>query len=332
MSFKKLTIGVVGLGYWGPNWIRNIRNNSKFDLSWVIDTDLHKLNKFASIYNIPSSDLFTDGVMAIKFKKPDLVIIATPPSTHLKLAKFFCDCKVNLIIEKPIGVNKNETMELINYAKQSNIKVFIDNTYIFTPAAIKIKEILTSSLIGDLQFLFSSRLNLGLIQKDVNVIRDLAIHDIALLDYFIEKNPNSLSASAVVHKPSDLFSTASLSLKYDEEFFSQISVSWNSPIKVRSMIISGSQKSIVWDDVSINEKVKLIDVSANALSKDNALHVSYTLGNTTVFHLDSTEAITNELNHIYDVLSNNVDAINGIEHIERVAKVLDDCENLLDHV
>ena len=329
MKETKLNIGIVGLGYFGPNWLRNVKNNAKYDLSWICDLNAKRLEKFSSVYNLDKDSIFTDVDKAIDFKNPDLVLIATPPSTHLALGEKLINKKINLIIEKPMGLNIAETEKLVNLSSSLGTHLFIDNTYIFTPVARKIKQIINSGEIGDLQFIFSSRLNLGLIQKDVDVIRDLAIHDISLLDFFLEKLPLSIHARAVTHKPATVNSTASIDLSYENGLLAQLGLSWNSPVKVRSMIISGSKKSILWDDTNQTEKLKLFDASANFESNDPNRHISYTLGDTTTFSLENQEAISVELDHIYDVIVNKVQALNGKEHILRVSKVLESCESSL---
>ena len=332
MENNKINIGLVGLGYWGPNWLRNIRNHSKFNLSWISDLDKNKLSKFSQIYNLDKSSVFEKYQDALNTKIPDIVLIATPPSTHLSIGEYFINLKVNSIIEKPMGLNIEQTKKLVDLSQQNKVSLFIDNTYIFTPVAKKIKQIIDSGIIGDLQFIFSSRLNLGLIQKDVDVIRDLAIHDFSLLDYFLEKTPNNVHAKAVTHKPANVNSTASIDLSYENNLIVQLGLSWNSPVKVRSMIISGSKKSIYWDDTNQTEKLKLFDASAGFDSNDPNRHISYTLGDTTSFSLENREAISIELDHIYDVLVNNKKPLNGVDHILRVSNVLESCEKSLNNV
>ena len=332
MENNKINIGLVGLGYWGPNWLRNIRNHSKFNLSWISDLDKNKLSKFSQIYNLDKSSVFEKYQDALNTKIPDIVLIATPPSSHLPIGEYFINQKVNSIIEKPMGLNIEQTKKLVDLSQQNKVSLFIDNTYIFTPVAKKIKQIIDSGIIGDLQFIFSSRLNLGLIQKDVDVIRDLAIHDFSLLDYFLEKTPNNVHAKAVTHKPANVNSTASIDLSYENNLIVQLGLSWNSPVKVRSMIISGSKKSIYWDDTNQTEKLKLFDASAGFDSNDPNRHISYTLGDTTSFSLENREAISIELDHIYDVLVNNKKPLNGVDHILRVSNVLESCEKSLNNV
>lgn len=331
MKNMKLNIGLIGLGYWGPNWLRNIMNHGKYKLNWISDLDKNKLSKFSQIYNLDKSTVFEKYQDALDNKNPDIVLVATPPSTHLSIGEYLINQKINLIVEKPMGLNIEQTKELVNLSQKNKTSIFIDNTYIFTTVARKIKQILDSGIIGDLQFIFSSRLNLGLIQKDVNVIRDLAIHDFSLLDYFLEKSPNKVHARAVTHKPANVKSTASIDLNYDNNLIAQLGLSWNSPVKVRSMIISGSKKSLFWDDTNQTEKLKLFDASAGFDSNDSNRHISYTLGDTTSFSLENKEAISIELDHIYDVLVNNEKPLNGVDHILRVSNVLESCEKSLNN-
>ena len=321
-----IKIGVVGLGYWGPNWVRNVLKHPDYSLAWIVDTNPERVKSHEQQYGLNSNQVYGELADAMKVTIPDLVLVATPPSTHLAIGKSVLNHGSNLIVEKPIGVSSKEAIELISLGKSKNLQIFVDHTYIFTPLARKIKEILSKGELGDLQFIISSRLNLGLIQKDVDVIRDLAVHDLALFDYFLSEKPESVSANVATHSPAKIASTASLNLNYKNEFISQIGVSWNSPVKIRTMIISGSKQSILWDDTNQSEKLKIYEASANLDIADPKRHISYSLGDTIIPKVDSTEAIFLELNHIRDVLLNKVDPINGYEHIERVNMILSGLE------
>jgi predicted dehydrogenase len=323
---NQIEIGVIGLGYWGPNWVRNILKHPDYSLAWIVDANPERIKSHEKQYGLNQSQVHGDLESAMKVNVPDLVLVATPPSTHLELGKSVLIHGSNLIVEKPIGISNKEAAELISLGKSKNLQIFVDHTYIFTPLARKIKEIIGNKEIGELQFIISSRLNLGLIQKDVDVIRDLAVHDLALFDFFLNEKPESVSANVATHAPSKIASTASLNLNYKHELISQIGVSWNSPVKVRIMIISGSKQSILWDDTNQSEKLKIYEASANLDISDPNRYISYSLGDTLIPKVDSTEAIYLELNHMKDVLLNKVSPINGYEHIERVNAVLSGLE------
>jgi predicted dehydrogenase len=319
-------IGVIGLGYWGPNWVRNILKHPDYSLAWIVDANPKRIKYHEKQYGLNSNQIHGNLEEAMKVDIPDLVLVATPPSTHLEIGKSVLNYGSHLIVEKPIGVSNKDADELISLGKSKNLQIFVDHTYIFTPLATKIKEIISKNELGDLQFIISSRLNLGLIQKDVDVIRDLAVHDLALFDFFINEIPESVSAIVATHAPAKIASTASLNLKYKNELMSQIGVSWNSPVKVRTMIISGSKQSILWDDTNQSEKLKIYEASANLDVSDPNRYISYSLGDTLIPKVDSTEAIYLELNHLRDVLINKVAPVNGYEHIERVNSVLSGLE------
>jgi predicted dehydrogenase len=325
-KYTPTKIGVVGLGYWGPNWVRNILKHTDYSLAWIVDSNPERIKSHEKQYSLNSNQVHSNLEDAMKVGIPDLVLVATPPSTHLEIGKSVLNHGSNLLIEKPIGVSSKDASELISLGKSKNLQIFVDHTYIFTPLARKIKEILSKRELGELQFIISSRLNLGLIQKDVDVIRDLAVHDLALFDYFLNEKPESVSVNVATHSPAKIASTASLNLNYKNELISQIGVSWNSPVKVRTMIISGSKQSILWDDTNQSEKLKIYEASANLDIADPKRHISYSLGDTIIPKVDSTEAIFLELNHIRDVLLNKVAPINGYEHIERVNIVLSSLE------
>jgi predicted dehydrogenase len=319
---KKLTIGIIGLGYWGPNWLRNTLVHPNFDLAWIVDTNQLTLEKFKNMYGFSRNQVNSNLDKAFELKIPDLVLISTPPATHFELGKLALNFGANVVIEKPIGLNTEQTQELVKISSNLKLQLFVDHTYIFTPQAKFISETLKKGLLGDLQFITSSRLNLGLIQKDVDVIRDLAVHDLALFDYFIPNKLNSVSAATATHLPSIIPSTASINLDYEKNLLAQVGVSWNSPVKVRTMIISGSEKSILWDDTNQSEKIKVYEASANIDLADPNRHISYSLGDTFIPKLDNAEAIFLQLTHIKDVLAGNEKALNGVEHITRVSTVL----------
>ena len=319
---KKLTIGIIGLGYWGPNWLRNTLVHPSFDLAWIIDTNQLTLEKFKNMYGLSQQQVNSNLDKAFELKIPDLVLISTPPATHFEIGKLALNFGANLIIEKPVGLNTEETQELVKLSTDLKLQLFVDHTYIFTPQAKFIYETLKKGLLGDLQFITSSRLNLGLIQKDVDVIRDLAVHDLALFDYFIPNKLNSVSAATTTHLPSVIPSTASINLNYDKNLLAQVGVSWNSPVKVRTMIISGSEKSILWDDTNQSEKIKVYEASANIDLADPNRHISYSLGDTFIPKLDNAEAIYLQLTHIKEVLNGNEKALNGGEHVTRVSTAL----------
>jgi predicted dehydrogenase len=182
---NQIEIGVIGLGYWGPNWVRNILKHPDYSLAWIVDANPERIKSHEKQYGLNQSQVHGDLESAMKVNVPDLVLVATPPSTHLELGKSVLIHGSNLIVEKPIGISNKEAAELISLGKSKNLQIFVDHTYIFTPLARKIKEIIGNKEIGELQFIISSRLNLGLIQKDVDVIRDLAVHDLSLFDYFV---------------------------------------------------------------------------------------------------------------------------------------------------
>ena len=319
---KKLMIGIIGLGYWGPNWLRNILLHPNFELAWIVDSNQLTLEKFENMYGLSQNQVNSNLDKAFELKIPDLVLISTPPATHFELGKLALNSGANVIIEKPVGLNTDETQELVKLSTDLKLQLFVDHTYIFTPQAKFIYETLKKGLLGDLQFITSSRLNLGLIQKDVDVIRDLAVHDLALFDYFIPNKLNSVSAATATHLPSVIPSTASINLNYDKNLLAQVGVSWNSPVKVRTMIISGSEKSILWDDTNQSEKIKVYEASANIDLADPNRHISYSLGDTFIPKLDNVEAIFLQLTHIKDVLAGNEKALNSVEHITRVSNVL----------
>jgi len=294
---ERIRVCVVGLGYWGPNIVRSISRISTYKLIGIVDLDLHRATELSKTLNL---DVKISGGLDefLKDNKVDLVIIATPPKTHYLLAKLALQNGANILVEKPFTEDFKKTLEICNLAKELNKKMFVDHTYLFSPAVEKIKMIILNSKCGDLQYYTSTRSNLGIIQKDVSVIDDLAIHDFAIINYLFESEIEEISVFSSTFKPSKHASTANLNMKFKSGALAFVQVSWNSPIKIRNILISCSNKSIIWDDVELVNKLKIQTSIVEELGDVNKRQISYTTGDATIPYLEVRESLESLLLHV----------------------------------
>ena len=247
-----MNIGIVGIGYWGPNLLRNLNDNKKFKIKYVCDLNRAKLNKInlpdnESIRTTNIKDLLLDKNLAAVF-------IATPVNTHFKLAKLCLKANKHVFIEKPLTDSKQNCIALIELAKKKSLSLFVDHTFLYTPAVMEIKKISQKKDFGNFIYYDSTRINLGLIQDDINVLWDLAVHDISILNYLCNEKPKKVSCVGHKYIPSKPETAAYLTLKYKSNFIAHINVNWLSPVKIRKTILGGSKKMIVYKNNGFQNK------------------------------------------------------------------------------
>src|ERR1044071_2222679 len=291
------TIGVIGCGYWGPNLLRNFAENEAARLSWMCDLDTKRLETLGRRY--PSARTTTD--CAQLFKDPQLaaVAIATPVNTHFNFARQALEAGKHVLIEKPFTASVAEAEELIELAEREGLTLMVDHTFIYTGAVRKIKEVVKSGELGELLYFDSVRINLGLFQRDINVVWDLAPHDLAIMDYIIERQPLEVTATGSCHVERGIENIAYVMLRFPEEFIAHFHFNWLSPVKIRRTLLAGSRKMIVYDDIEPTEKIRIYDKGVmvtqteEAADKEAAYQtlVSYRTGDVWVLKLDSTEAL-----------------------------------------
>jgi predicted dehydrogenase len=291
------TIGVIGCGYWGPNLLRNFAENESARLRWMCDLDTKRLETLGRRY--PSARTTPDCQQLFSDPQLDAVVIATPVSTHFNFAKAALQAGKHVLIEKPFTANVREAEELIELAERERLTLMVDHTFIYTGAVRKIKEIVKSGELGELLYFDSVRINLGLFQRDINVVWDLAPHDLAIMDYIIERQPLAVTATGSCHVERGIENIAYVMLRFPEEFIAHFHFNWLSPVKIRRTLIAGSRKMVVYDDIEPTEKIRVYDKgvmvtqSAEEADKEAAYRtlVSYRTGDVWVPKLDSTEAL-----------------------------------------
>ncbi len=326
-----LNIAVVGYGYWGPNLVRNFADNNATNILFVCDSDETRLKTCKRQYpHIQTTTRYRD---VLKNDDVHLVTIATPVSTHFNLAKEALMSGKHVLIEKPMTGKVSEAKKLIELADKKELKIFVDHTYMFTGAVAKIKHLITSDEIGDIYYFDSVRVNLGLFQHDINVIWDLAPHDLAIMDYLIDDNPVSVSAigSNRIHQKFE--DIAHVTVKFQKGIMAHFHVNWMSPVKIRRIIIGGSRKMVVFDDLEADEKVKVYDkgIQVMNVSKDKLYKnlVQYRIGEVHSPVFDRTEALKVEVNHIVDCIKNNKKPISDGESGLKIVRLLESAQRSL---
>ena len=254
---KKINIAVVGCGYWGPNLIRNLSALPECHVRYVCDKDEKRLAHMKQLY--PSSETTKDFDKTVGDKEVDAVVVATPVHLHYELAKKALQAGKHAFVEKPMTQTSEQGNELIQLAAKKKLTLMVGHTFIYSAPVRRIREIVQSGDIGEIQYISSRRLNLGLFQKDINVAWDLAPHDISIILYLLGKPPLSVNCQGKAHVHKDIEDVTNMSLDFDNGGFATIHSSWLDPNKVREMVIVGAKRMIVYDDNEPLEKIKIYD-------------------------------------------------------------------------
>jgi len=275
---KPVRIGVVGLGYWGPNLVRNFRSIEGATVPICCDLDLSRFQRLNAQYS--DLDFTTSAKEVIEHRDVDAVALATPVNTHYELARIALNAGKSVLVEKPLSLRVEESEELVELADLKGLTLAVDHVFVYSPAVRQVKQIVDSGRLGKLFFIDSVRINLGLFQHDVNVIWDLAPHDLSIVDYLVGRMPRSVSAFGSVHAKKDIEDVAYLNLDFGEGLIANFHVNWLSPVKVRSMIIGGSEQSLIYNDLDSSERIKVYDrgISTDSDEEKHKSLISYRTG------------------------------------------------------
>ena len=289
-----VNVGVIGCGYWGPNLLRNFVDHEAAQLRWICDLDDKRVAEMGRRYPMAQ----TSSEYRKLVDDPDLhaVAVVTPVATHFPIAQELLRAGKHVLVEKPLTATVAEAEELTALAESQQRILMVDHTFVYTGAVRKIKEILSAGELGDLLYFDSVRINLGLFQRDINVLWDLAPHDLSIMDYLIERQPEGLSAIGSCHIEAGIENIAYLILKFQDDFIAHFHFNWLAPVKIRHTLIAGSSKMLLYDDIEPTEKVRVYDkgVTANRGGDREAAYqtlVSYRTGDVWAPKLDSTEAL-----------------------------------------
>lgn len=324
-----IKIGVIGYGYWGPNIVRNLNGIEDVEVVLLSDTNPDALKRVKKTY--PNITTTTDYRDITTSSEIDAVAVITPVFTHFELVKNALENGKHVFVEKPFTSTVKEAEELIELAEIKNLKIMVDHTFLFTGAVRKIKELIDDNVLGDLYYYDSVRVNLGLFQYDINVIWDLAPHDLSVMDYVLKDEPAAIVATGVDHFGRDLENIAYVTVYFDNNMIAHFNVNWLSPVKMRTTLIGGEKKMLVWNDLEADEKIKIYNKGVKIDTKEGLynLLVDYRSGDMLSPKVAHTEALKVELEYFVDCVINNKIPFNDGQAGLRIVKMLEASSNSL---
>jgi len=347
-----LKLGVVGYGYWGPNVVRNFASQPDCRVVTICDTNPKAVAQ--ALRHHPAVHATSNPDEVMRSSEIDAVAVVTPVSTHYELAKKALENGKHVFVEKPFTATSAQAEELIELADRKNLQIMVDHTFLFNGAVRKIKELVDAGVLGPLYYYDSTRVNLGLFQHDVNVIWDLAPHDLSIIDYLIGLEPELVVATGGAHL-NGLADMAYITLHFPKNIIAHLNVNWLSPVKVRTTLVGGQRKMLVWNDLEPSEKVKvydkgvqvtdihdesrqrlkaLVEAKVFEVGAAQAVHdllVSYRSGDMWSPQVDQTEALQLEARYFLDCLASGEKPVNDGRAGLRVVKMLEAADQSLKH-
>jgi predicted dehydrogenase len=324
-----IRIGVIGYGYWGPNIVRNLRAVDGCEVAAVCDRSPSALKRVAQAY--PDVAIMTDAWELMTSPKIDAIAIVTPVNTHFPLAKTALENGKHVFIEKPFTSSTAQAEQLIELADRRNLKIMVDHTFLFTGAVKKIRQLIDEGVLGDIYYYDSTRVNLGLFQHDVSVLWDLAPHDLSIMDFLIQEKPEAVIATGETHL-NGLVDVAYITVYFPKNTIAHINVNWLSPVKIRTTLIGGEKRMLVWNDLEADEKLKIYDKGVQMSNKQGLydLLVSYRSGDMWAPRVEQAEALKVELNYFVDCVRLDQTPINdGLAGL-RVVQLLEAADRSLN--
>jgi predicted dehydrogenase len=317
-----LNLGVIGYGYWGPNVVRNFASHPDCRVVVVCDRNPGALARVSSRY--PTTQVTSDVGDVLRSPVIDAVAIVTPVSTHYELARAALENGKHIFVEKPFTATSGQAEALVELADQKRLQIMVDHTFLFNGAVRKIKELVDSGVLGPLYYYDSTRVNLGLFQHDVNVIWDLAPHDLSIIDYLIGADPEMVLATGSAHL-NGLADVAYITLGFPRGVLAHVAVSWLSPVKVRTTLVSGERRMVVWNDLEPGEPVKVYDRGVQVTSERgiHELLVSYRSGDMWAPRVDGAEPLQLETRFFLDCVAAGTTPFNDGRAGLRVVRMLE---------
>lgn len=325
-----ISVGIVGLGYWGPNLVRNVNASDRTRLAWLCDCNPARLQALATQYPAAAHSTAFDDVLADP--TVDAVVIATPVATHHRLAAAALRAHKHVLVEKPLAACVAEATELAALAKERRRVLLVDHVFLYSPAVRKMAELVHAGEVGEILFIDSVRINLGIFQHDVNVLWDLAPHDLSIIDHLVGREPRSVVAVGASHAGDRFEDVAYLHLDYGNSLLASVHVNWLSPVKVRHFLVGGSRRSILYNELDVSERVKVYDRGID-LSQDpegiRQVLISYRSGDVLSPRLDSAEPLRYLVEHFADCIETGAAPISGAEQGWRMTRVLEAAQRSL---
>jgi predicted dehydrogenase len=323
-----IKIGVIGYGYWGPNIVRNFSRLKSAKVVAVSDSNKKALSRVSEIYPAMKATANSDETLA----SPDIdaVAIVTPVSAHFDLAKKALLNGKHIFVEKPFTTTSAQAEELIELADKKKLLIMVDHTFLFTGAVRKIKQLIDDNVLGSLYYYDSMRINLGLFQHDVNVIWDLATHDLSIMDFLMKESPVAIGATGKGHV-NNREDIAYITVQFSNNVIAHFNVNWLSPVKIRMTLIGGEKKMLVWNDLSADEKIRIYDKGIE-VSNRNGIYdmlVSYRTGDMWAPKVDQLEALQMETEYFVQCIQNGDRPFNDGQAGLRIVKMLEACDRSL---
>ncbi|MFQ5737593.1 MAG: Gfo/Idh/MocA family protein [Acidobacteriota bacterium] len=321
-------MGVIGYGYWGPNIVRNLHSQETSQVIAVCDNNSEALRRAQQAY--PYLQLLQDPSELVSSPDIDAVAVVTPVWTHFELAKKALQNGKHVFVEKPFTCTVTQAEELIELADRKDLKIMVDHTFLFTGAVRKIRQLIDDDTLGELYYYDSMRVNLGLFQHDVNVIWDLAPHDLSIMDHLIKDKPQGVVATGETHL-NEVADVAFITVYFPRNVIAHVNVNWLSPVKVRTTLIGGEKKMLVWNDLEADEKIKVYDKGVQMTNGEGIyeLLVSYRSGDMWAPKIEQTEALKIELGYFIDCVLNDKTPFNDGWAGLQVVKMLEAADKSL---
>lgn len=316
-----IEMGIIGFGYWGPNLARAVSESGIARVNTIVDGSA-SARKRAEL-RFQSARIVGDPGLIFRDPDVDAVLIATPVCTHFDLAMAALKAGKHVLVEKPMTETVAQSLQLVEEAARRNLTLMVDHTFVYTPAIQTISNLIKKGELGDVYYYDSTRVNLGLFQRDVNVIWDLAVHDLAIMDHLLDQHPVAISATANGFLSGSPENMAHLTVQYDQGAVAHLNVNWLAPVKIRQTLVGGSKKMIVYNDMETSEKVKVYDRGASCGAGEYDHLVSYRLGDMYAPALSSKEALLTEIEEFARAIETGkpplTDGVGGLRVVEMLA-------------
>lgn len=320
---SKLKVGIVGAGYWGPNLIRNFSACPLTEVAAVCDSSPARLESIGRAFGHVT---LVDSIERLLELPIQAVAIATPVFTHHQLAARCLEADLHVLVEKPLAATTHQARALVELAEQHQRVLMVDHTYLFNNAVRRIKELVDEGELGDLYYIDSIRINLGLFQRDVNVVWDLAPHDLSIVDYVLDRDARSISAWGCAHADHDIEDIAYVNVDYSERLLANFHVNWLSPVKIRQMIFAGSRKSLIFNELNTTEPIKVYDRGielGEGIEDRRRLMVGYRTGDVWSPHIEVGEPLQAVVSHFAECIRDGKSPLSDGELGLRVVSLLE---------
>lgn len=318
-----IRVGVIGYGYWGPNIVRNFNSGSLTRVTMVCDERADALQRAQQLY--PGIEITRDAQELLRSPSVDVVAVVTPVWTHFDLAYAALMNGKHVFVEKPFTFTSAQAEELVNLAERKHLQIMVDHTFLFTGAVKKMRQLIDNGTLGKLYYYDSTRVNLGLFQHDVNVIWDLAPHDLSIMDYIIQEEPEAIVATGKSHLNGHE-DVAFLTFYFPDSVIAHVNVNWLSPVKIRTTLIGGEKKMLVWNDLEADEKLRIYDKGVEKVNSSQGIYdmlVKYRTGDMWAPQVENTEALKAELEYFAHCINHGETPVNDGKAGWRVVRMLE---------